>query len=59
PGCPPRPEQLMEGVMAIQRIIDSDGIPPKGPDGRRLPLNIAIEPTHRVRPQPIGVTIGR
>ena len=31
PGCPPRPEQLIEGVMAIQRIIDEEGIPPQGP----------------------------
>ena len=42
PGCPPRPETLMEGIMAIQRIIDNDQIPPKGPDGLRQPLNIAI-----------------
>jgi len=58
PGCPPRPEQLLEGCMAIQRIVDQDGIPPKGPDGKRLPLNIALAPTHSVRPQPVGVTIG-
>jgi NADH-quinone oxidoreductase subunit B len=38
PGCPPRPEMLIEGVMAIQRIIDEDRIPPKGPDGKRIPL---------------------
>src|SRR6188768_2451234 len=27
PGCPPRPETLMEGIMAIQRIIDEQGVP--------------------------------
>ena len=27
PGCPPRPEMLIEGVMAIQRIIDDENIP--------------------------------
>ncbi|HHN77907.1 MAG TPA: NADH-quinone oxidoreductase subunit B [Phycisphaerales bacterium] len=59
PGCPPRPETLIEGVMAIQRIIDQDGMPPKGPDGRRVPLGIAVEPTHRVSPQPVGLTVDR
>ncbi len=58
PGCPPRPEMLIEGVMAIQRIIDEDGIPPAGPDGRRLPLNIAVQPNHDVRPQPVHLGMG-
>ena len=58
PGCPPRPETLIEGVMAIQRIIDEDRIPPKGPDGKRIPLGVAVQPTHTVTPQPVGVTTG-
>jgi NADH-quinone oxidoreductase subunit B len=58
PGCPPRPETLIEGVMAIQRIIDEDRIPPTGPDGKRIPLGVAVQPTHRVTPQPVGVTTG-
>jgi len=58
PGCPPRPEQLLEGCMAIQRIVDEEGIPPSGPGGRRVPLGIAVAPTHRVAPQPVGLTIG-
>ena len=58
PGCPPRPEQLIEGVMAIQRIIDREGIPPKGPDGKRIPLGIALQPTHVVNPQPVPLGIG-
>ncbi len=58
PGCPPRPEMLIEGVMAIQRIIDEDQIPPKGPDGKRVPLGIAVQPTHTVGAQPVGLTSG-
>lgn len=57
PGCPPRPEQLLEGVMAIQRIVDNDQIPPRGPDGKRQPLEIALPPTHTVRPQPAMLTV--
>src|SRR5215204_3756485 len=38
PGCPPRPEMLIEGIMAIQRIIDQEGMPPPG--GKRAPLGI-------------------
>ncbi len=36
PGCPPRPETLIEGVMAIQRIIEDDGITPSNQRGRGL-----------------------
>ena len=57
PGCPPRPEMLIEGVMAIQRIIDQDNIPYDG-DGRRLPLEIALDPTHVPGRQPVDVSIG-
>jgi len=55
PGCPPRPEMLMEGVMTIQKIIDRDGVPPAG--GLRDPLGIAVEPTHVTRPQPVPITV--
>jgi len=57
PGCPPRPEMLIEGVMAIQRIIDQEDIP-RGPDGKRLPLNIAVQPNFEPSPQPVEVSIG-
>jgi NADH-quinone oxidoreductase subunit B len=56
PGCPPRPEQLLEGIMAIQRHIDTIGMPPPG--ATRKPLGLLLEPTHVVRPQPVGLTVG-
>ena len=56
PGCPPRPEQLLEGIMAIQRHIDTIGLPPPGV--KRQPLGLALTPTHAVRPQPVGLTVG-
>ena len=56
PGCPPRPEQLIEGIMMIQRHIDQEGLPPPG--GKRVPLGLAVAPTHGVRPQPVGISVG-
>jgi NADH-quinone oxidoreductase subunit B len=57
PGCPPRPEMLIEGIMAIQRIIDQENIP-YGGDGKRLPLQVALDPTHQPVDQPMDITIG-
>lgn len=57
PGCPPRPEMLMEGVMAIQRIIEQDNIPFDG-DGKRIPLEIALLPNYTPKPQPVDISVG-
>jgi len=55
PGCPPRPEQLIEGIMAIQKIIDQDNIPYDG-DGKQLPLELEL--TVPVA-KPVDVTINK
>ncbi|MDA0294586.1 MAG: NADH-quinone oxidoreductase subunit B [Planctomycetota bacterium] len=57
PGCPPRPEMLIDGIMAIQKIIDNDNLP-RDPDGKRLPLKIAVQPNFQPAPQPVDVSIG-
>jgi len=41
PGCPPRPETLLEGVMAIQRIVENEGV--KSSKERGKGLGIAIQ----------------
>ncbi len=46
PGCPPRPETLIEGVMAIQRIIENEGITSSGDRGDGLGL--VVQPTVQV-----------
>lgn len=48
PGCPPRPETLIEGVMAIQRIVEKDGVIPSAQRGKGLRL--VAQPT-----VPLGV----
>jgi len=46
PGCPPRPETLLEGVMAIQRMVDNENI--KNSKERGRGLGLVVEPTVQV-----------
>ena len=46
PGCPPRPETLIEGIMAIQRQIEGEGIRKSAQRGKGLGL--VVEPTYQV-----------
>jgi len=38
PGCPPRPETLLEGLMAIQRVVREEGVKSSKERGRGLGL---------------------
>jgi NADH-quinone oxidoreductase subunit B len=40
PGCPPRPETVLEGIMAIQRIVREEGVKSSKERGRGLQLTI-------------------
>src|SRR5438876_2006079 len=46
PGCPPRPETLLEGVMAIQRLVELDGI--KNSTQRAKGYRMVLEPTYTI-----------
>ena len=46
PGCPPRPETLIEGIMAIQRIIEQEGV--RSSTERGSGAGLVIEPTYQV-----------
>ena len=46
PGCPPRPETLIEGIMAIQRLVEKDGVKPSSERGKGLGL--VVEPTYQL-----------
>jgi NADH-quinone oxidoreductase subunit B len=50
PGCPPRPETLIEGIMAIQRLVERDGIRPSGERGKGYRLT----PPFMGRPQDLA-----
>ncbi|UCE58346.1 MAG: NADH-quinone oxidoreductase subunit NuoB [Phycisphaerales bacterium] len=42
PGCPPRPETLLEGIMCIQRIVEKQGV--VGSAERGQGLGIVVQP---------------
>lgn len=46
PGCPPRPETIIEGLMAIQRIIREEGV--KSSAERGCGLGMVVEPPQMV-----------
>jgi len=46
PGCPPRPETLLEGVMAIQRIVEKEGLSGRVSGDRGL--GMVVEPTIQI-----------
>ncbi len=43
PGCPPRPETLLEGLMAIQRIVEKDGVVPSKERGGGKGLQLVAQ----------------
>jgi len=47
PGCPPRPETLIEGVMAIQRLVEKEGVKSSKERGRGMGL--VVQPTIQVQ----------
>ena len=46
PGCPPRPETLIEGVMAIQRIVEKESV--RGSKERGRGLGMTVEPVVQI-----------
>jgi len=47
PGCPPRPETLIEGVMAIQRMVEKEGVRNSKERGRGMGL--VVQPTIQIQ----------
>jgi len=46
PGCPPRPETLIEGVMSIQRLVEKEGI--KSSSDRNRGMGMVVQPTVQI-----------
>lgn len=47
PGCPPRPETLLEGVMAIQRMVEKEGL--KNSAERERGRGLVVQPPVQIR----------
>jgi NADH-quinone oxidoreductase subunit B len=56
PGCPPRPETLLEGLMAIQRIVEQYGV--KTSEERGEGLRMTVEPTYQLNVPKKGEDVG-
>jgi len=50
PGCPPRPETLLEGLMAIQRIVTEYGVKSSRERGAGLRLHLEASPMAELGP---------
>ncbi|MDQ1643134.1 MAG: NADH-quinone oxidoreductase subunit, partial [Actinomycetota bacterium] len=46
PGCPPRPEALLQGILRLQEKIAAESLPDRyRPHGRGGPIrSVAVEP---------------
>ena len=65
PGCPPRPEALIEAVMQIQRLIDAraraarGAAPAPGPEQTAGPALGSGSPAQEAAPKPLPAAVGK